>query len=91
MALTVGAAILLVGLLFIIYYGYTVALKRSEGLGATNLQRCTLCLQKFERSKLVERLVGDSKLFYFCPSCVQGLYSEIEDVEGRESRNDQKD
>ena len=82
MALTVGAIILLVGLIFLIYYGYGVSVKKSSKPGEQNLHACSLCQQKFKRSELVERLVGDSKLFYFCEECVNALHEEFERSKG---------
>lgn len=77
MALTIGAIILLIGLVFLVYYGYSVGVKKSVRPGEENLRRCSLCLRKFNRSELVERLVGDNKVFYFCQSCVESLSAEV--------------
>ena len=98
MALTIGAVILLIGLMFLIYYGYTVGVRRSVKPGREHLQKCSLCLQTFECSKLIERQasissgrVGDSKLFYFCEECVKNLSEEFERATGIAERKNNGD
>jgi len=78
MALTIGGIVLLIGLVFLIYYGLTLGLRKSSRPGAENLLKCTLCQQRFDRTKLIQKQVGDSKLFYFCESCVRNLYGELQ-------------
>lgn len=89
MALTIGAILLLVGLIYLIYYGYSVGVRKTVRSGEESLRKCSLCSQKFDRSKLVERQaptasgqVGDSKLFYFCEECVNALHEEFERAKG---------
>jgi hypothetical protein len=57
MALTIGAIVFLVGLVFLVYYGYSVGVKKNVKPGEENLQRCSLCTRKFNRSELVERVI----------------------------------
>jgi hypothetical protein len=78
MALTIGAVVLLVGLIFLVYYGYTIGIKKSTQPGEENLLKCSLCLKRFDRSQLVERQVGDSRLFYFCETCIQSLHQKLD-------------
>jgi hypothetical protein len=78
MALTIGAIVFLVGLLFLVYYGYSVGVKKNVKPGEENLQRCSLCTNKFNRSELVERQVSDSKVYYFCHSCIESLSKELQ-------------
>jgi hypothetical protein len=77
MALTIGAIVLIVGFIFLIYYGYSVGMRKTPGLGEENRQKCSLCLRSFDRSNLIERQVGDSKLFYFCHECIKSLHEEV--------------
>jgi hypothetical protein len=77
MALTIGAIVFLVGLIFLIYYGYSVGVKKNVKPGEENLQRCSLCARRFSRSELVERQVGDSRVYYFCPACIESLSLEV--------------
>jgi hypothetical protein len=85
MALTIGAIVFLVGLVFLVYYGYSVGVKKNVKPGEENLQRCSLCTRKFNRSELVERQGGDSKVYYFCDSCIESLFAEAQ----RRDRADQ--
>jgi hypothetical protein len=78
MALTIGAIVFLLGLVFLVYYGYTVGIRRGTNPGDGNLLKCSLCLKKFDGSQLVERQVGDSKLFHFCETCIRSLQKELE-------------
>jgi cobalamin biosynthesis protein CobD/CbiB len=79
MALTIGAIVFLVGMVFLVYYGYSVGVKKNVKPGEENLQRCSLCTRKFNRSELVERQVGDSKVYYFCHACIESLSVEAQD------------
>jgi hypothetical protein len=78
MALTIGAIIFIVGLVFLVYYGYSVGIKKNVKPGEEDLLRCSLCTRKFSRSELVERAVGDSKVYYFCHACIESLSSEVQ-------------
>jgi hypothetical protein len=78
MALTIGAIVFLFGLAFLVYYGYTVGVRRGANPGDGNLLKCSLCLKKLSRSQLIERQVGDSKLLYFCETCIRSLQKELE-------------
>jgi hypothetical protein len=78
MALTIGAIVFLVGLVFLVYYGYSVGVKKNVKPGEENLQRCSLCTRKFSGSELVERQVGDNRVFYFCHSCIESLSAETQ-------------
>jgi len=77
-ALTIGAIVLFVGLIFLLYYGYSVGIRRSATAAEKNFLKCSLCLKKFDRSHLVERQVGDNKLFYFCEDCIRSLQKELD-------------
>jgi uncharacterized C2H2 Zn-finger protein len=77
MALTIGAIVFLAGLIYLVYYGYSVGVRRSVKPGEENLLKCSLCSKKFDRSQLIERQVGDSKLYYFCRTCIEGLRDDL--------------
>lgn len=74
---TILAALFLVGLVLWIFYGYGLVVT-SPGSGAQKpLETCGLCRKKFDKSEMVERTVGDSKLLYFCQTCVKELNREL--------------
>jgi len=86
MALTIGAIALIAALIFLIYYGYSVGIRRGIRPGEENRQKCSLCLQSFDRSNLIERQVSDNKVFYFCESCVESLYTEVQQRDRRDAK-----
>lgn len=49
------------------------ALKNEE----MNLEKCSICRQKFDKIELVLREIGDYKLLYFCKGCIVKLYSDL--------------
>ncbi len=77
MAITIGSILFLLGLLFLIYYGFSLVRKAGINPREENLVNCSLCNNKFDRAMLVERQVDDSRLYYFCPSCIEKLNSEL--------------
>ncbi len=71
--LTYLAIIFVVLLVASIFYGFSLVLRRPQSSGETPTERCTLCRASFDKSHLVERQVGDSRLYYFCPQCISSL------------------
>jgi hypothetical protein len=65
-------------LLVAIYYGYGIVIRKPPSSNELNTETCSLCRRRVERKLLVERQVGDSRLFYFCPDCIQGLHAEVQ-------------
>lgn len=82
MALTIGAIILLIGLIYLIYYGYSVAVKKTSRPGEEQFVRCTICQGRFDPSTVVEKQLGDSKLYYFCDECVEELHQAMQKRKG---------
>ena len=70
---------LLIVLLFLGFaaYGFGIIARRPPTSEELSTERCTLCRKQFTKTDLVERAVGDSKVFYFCESCIRSLQSEI--------------
>ncbi len=73
---TAFAIFFIVLILGAIYYSYGVIVRRPPSDENLHTETCSLCRQRFEKSKLVERAVGDTRLFFFCPDCIQKLYDE---------------
>jgi hypothetical protein len=78
MALTVGTIVLLVGLIYLVYYGYSVGIRRSINPREETILKCSLCLKKLNGSQFTERQLGDSKLSHFCETCIRWLRKELE-------------
>ncbi len=70
-------AIIFVALLLAsIFYGFSIVLRRPLSAGEKLTERCTLCRREFEKSLLVERPVGDARLYYFCSQCISSLVTD---------------
>ncbi len=36
-------------------------------------EKCSVCRDKFHKSKLIARQIGDYKMLYFCKKCIDEL------------------
>ena len=62
--------ILLVGAVF---YGFSIVMRRPPSASELNSEPCSLCRNRFNKSQLVERQIGDYKVLYFCRVCITQL------------------
>ena len=76
MTLSILAALFLLMLVAIIFYGYGFVMKSARSAGEKNTEPCTICRMQFDRQQLVEREIGDSKVIYFCKACILRLYDD---------------
>ena len=72
-AIAILFIILIVGAIF---YSYGVIMKKPPTDEELQTEACSLCRNRFDKSALIERAVGDSKLYYFCRECIQKLCDE---------------
>ncbi len=72
--LAIAFVILLIGAVF---YGFGIILGRPPTKEELDSAQCFLCKRLFERSLLVERAIGDTKVVYFCRQCIAGLQNEL--------------
>ncbi len=77
MAVTILAIAFLLVLLFIVVIGYKSIIKRDVSSQELNTEKCSICGGRFEKTKLVERQIGDYKFMHFCRECVMKLYSDL--------------
>lgn len=77
MTLTVLASIFLAIVLFIAIIGFKAVIKQGRPTEELNLERCSICREKFNKSMLVERQIGDHKLLFYCPSCINSMHAEL--------------
>lgn len=77
MTVTILAVVFLIVVAAITLAGYRYIIKQGKPVEEVNTERCSLCRQKFETSKLLERQVGDYRLLYFCRDCVLKLYADL--------------
>ena len=67
------AAAFVLLLVLIIFYGMGIVFRAPRSEGQLSMEKCSLCRKEFEKSQLVEREVGDSRVYYFCDSCIRSL------------------
>jgi hypothetical protein len=77
MTVTVLASIFIAVLLFIALVGFKAVIKQGKPPEEINLEKCSICREKFNKSMLVEREIGDYKLLFFCPACISKLHNEM--------------
>ncbi|HTR81614.1 MAG TPA: hypothetical protein VMM58_08285 [Bacteroidota bacterium] len=80
MIISILALLFLLMLVAIAFYGYGFMMKPARAPGEENTERCELCRERFEKKKLVERQIGDSKLLYFCERCILQLYDDAQKI-----------
>jgi hypothetical protein len=76
--LTALAILFVVVLLGSIAYGFSLVVRRPPTSAELNTERCTLCRRRFDKARLIEREVGDTRVFYFCNECITRLASDAE-------------
>ena len=77
MAVTILAVVFLFLLVVIAFFGYNYLGKRVATPESINTEKCSVCRQKFEKTMLIERQIGDYKMLYFCRECVVKLYADL--------------
>ena len=71
-----GAFVLL--LVLIIFYGLGIVFRSPRSDQDLSMEKCSLCSKEFDKSELIEREVGDSRVYYFCGSCIRSLASDLD-------------
>ncbi len=77
MTVTVLASIFIAFLLFVAFIGFRAVIKQGKPPEELNMEKCSICRDKFDKSMLVERQIGDYKLLFFCPACITKLHNEM--------------
>ncbi|MCI0708368.1 MAG: hypothetical protein L0Y80_12890 [Ignavibacteriae bacterium] len=75
-ALAILFVLLLVGSIF---YGFSIVMRKPPTEEELRTEKCSLCGNRFPKEELVERPVGDYKVYYFCQQCVGGLYRDMQE------------
>ncbi len=75
----IGWIIIFIFLLFIIYYGYHLTVKKGAGSPEEEGREaaCHLCRRKFPIKDLVARDKEAGFVNYFCSDCIEALYAEL--------------
>ena len=77
MSVTILAVLFLFLIVLCALLGYRIIGKSGTSPAEAHVEKCSLCLQKFDRNQLILRQVGDYKLFFFCRECVMRLYADM--------------
>lgn len=63
-------------LIGVIFYGYSLIMRRLPSREELRSERCSLCRLTFPKDDLVERPIGDYKVLFFCSRCIAGLVQD---------------
>ncbi len=74
---TVLAILFVLFLVGTIFYGFGILMRRPLSRDEIQSEKCSLCRQQFPKDELIERAVGDSRLYYFCHNCITNLHEEL--------------
>jgi len=72
--------VFLILLLLFVFYGWGLIMRRSGQTDDQEGEKCSLCRGQFPKDTLIEREVGDFKLFYFCIECIKGLANDAKQL-----------
>ncbi len=74
--ITFLAIIFLAALLIIAVAGIRLLQNKSRQAVQDHKEKCTFCQNYFDKTELVVRQIGDTRLLYFCRSCILKLFTD---------------
>jgi hypothetical protein len=74
---TILAILFILFLIGTIAYGFGIVIRRPATKDEMQAETCSLCRERFPKHELIERAVGDSRLYYFCHKCIARLHDEM--------------
>jgi hypothetical protein len=77
MTISVLAVLFLIGIIAVSFFGFKAIIRQGKVPEDIHREKCTLCRVTYNKAQLVERQVGDARLYYFCASCIASLQSEL--------------
>lgn len=77
MTITILAVTFLLITLAVAFIGFRGVIMQGKAPEEINTEKCSLCRGKFHKTQLVERQVGDTRMFYFCAPCIASLHNEL--------------
>lgn len=75
--ITILASIFLVVIIAIAVLGFRAVITQGKSPEDLKKEKCSICRTAYPTSELVEREVGDYRLLYFCPSCIESLRTDL--------------
>lgn len=76
MIVTILAVCFLIFVGAVVFFGYKMVINRGTSPEEVNTERCSVCRERFHKSELIVRQIGDYRLLFFCSKCIQELYAE---------------
>jgi len=76
MSVTILALLFLLLMLTVTVLGFRTIMKQGKSPQNAREERCSLCRTLHEKSNLIERQVGDTRLFFFCRGCIEQLHND---------------
>ena len=64
-------------LILAIFYGMGIVLRPQKSNRELQVEKCSLCRREFEKSALIEREVGDMRVYHFCEDCIHSLDNDL--------------
>ena len=77
MAITILASLFMLIIFAIALFGFKAIIRQGKAPADINSEQCSLCRRQYDKSQMIERQVGDYRLFYFCASCITGLHNDL--------------
>jgi len=74
---TVLAVAFLIFVVAIAAFGYRIFIKRERSPEGENTEACTICRRRYDKTRLIERQIGDYRISYFCADCIASLHKEM--------------
>jgi hypothetical protein len=76
MTITTLAIVFLLALLLIAVLGQRILSRKTHSMELSSTEQCAICRGSFEKGELIERLIGDYKILYFCRRCIGRLHED---------------
>ncbi len=77
MSVTILASLFIIAVLAIAIFGFKAIIRQGKPPADINKERCSICREQFQKSELIERQIGDYRLFFFCSNCINALHREL--------------
>ena len=77
MTITILASLFILIILAVALFGFKVIIRQGKAPLDINSEQCSLCRRQYDKSTMIERQVGDYRLFYFCASCITRLHNDL--------------
>ena len=77
MTVTILAVAFIIVMVVIALFGFKAVIRQGKAPEDIYKEHCSLCREPFPKAQLIERQIGDYRLFYFCGSCITKLHDEM--------------